>query len=99
MRSSGSVASEATWSAEAPGNEKNTSTIGTSICGSSCRGVKMKPSTPTIRQAMRNSSVSGEWMKARVIEPASPVVCAGSAPLPLLLALLSDTVCSPRVRE
>ena len=70
IRSSGSIARATTCSAEAPEYCTNISTMGTEICGSSCRGVMIRPIRPISIMAMYNRGDSGETIKNRAVRPA-----------------------------
>ena len=56
----------------APGIWTKTSTIGTTICGSSSRGSATTASAPRATDATMMSGVSFELMKAAAIRPAMP---------------------------
>src|ERR1039458_9234309 len=69
-RSMGTVARCCTSAAEAPGICTNTSSMGTTIWGSSSRGVIRIAKAPASSAPAMNSGVSFELMKARAISPA-----------------------------
>src|SRR5208282_507047 len=71
-RSMGMVTRCSTSSADAPGMLTNTSSIGTTICGSSSRGVCQMLKSPSNNAAIITSGVSGESINACAIFPASP---------------------------
>ena len=68
----GRVTRCSTSAGDAPGISANTSTIGTTICGSSSRGSPTTAKAPSASDAMMNSGVSLEWRNAPASLPAAP---------------------------
>src|SRR5512138_702179 len=71
-RSSGVVSWVSTSAGEAPGIGTMTSTMGTTICGSSSRGVRATAATPRPIEARTMTGVSFERRNGFAIRPASP---------------------------
>ncbi len=71
-RSIGRVTRSSTSDGDAPGNPTITSAKGTTICGSSSRGVLMIASAPRSNAAIMMSEVSLESSEAAARRPARP---------------------------